>query len=553
MYKAETLSDVRIRLAQEAGLAFPEPFFWTTTDLDRLRAGNPDYRSVLVARALDALNSTDGKVRLAAEGDSWFDHPCIREIMDWVEDLDYAVYRSDAPGRLLETMVKEKVYLKFIDDPRVVAMLLSGGGNDLISWKRSSKHTASPIFKPGSGGNGALDYLNLDEVDQALKVITGLLSEFARDIRMKRPSLPIITHCYDWFLPRTSGPFGAWVGPQMDQAGVPSDETLRAEIAALLINRANEAYRLACSKTGMIFVDLRGTTQGRWYDEIHPSREAFGEIAAKLISAIPREGPPHPIPLAQRPSNQGDVMTRRTTMGDDLIPWLRAKGGGAALIFGDDLIPWPRSSPVTTAAIRLALESQGDQPTVGLDIDRACREVVSRETGASDLPATKSTALYFVEAQVHVPSRDGGEFVAVPFAPTFLYVLDVGYPAQVGISVPWTAVGYGDPEFPQFQNAQCLSIANQSRIGLLYPYIAGQLMLGLVANQSDQQVRKALAGYDLVDLEIKGSFATARCRAFHERDTCTKLVSNLPTVVRYAEPNMQVRLQDVEWIVRRLA
>ena len=38
----------------------------------------------------------------------------------------------------------------------------------------------------------------------------------------------------------------------------------------------------------MTYVDLRGTTRGRWYDEIHPNAEAFSDIAAKLIAAMPR-------------------------------------------------------------------------------------------------------------------------------------------------------------------------------------------------------------------------------------------------------------------------
>ena len=71
--------------------------------------------------------------------------------------------------------------------------------------------------------------------------------------------------------------------------GVPNKGPLRAQIARLLIDRANEAYSRTCASTGMIYVDLRGTTGGRWYDEIHPNDEAFGDIATKLISAIPKQ------------------------------------------------------------------------------------------------------------------------------------------------------------------------------------------------------------------------------------------------------------------------
>ncbi len=277
----------RMRVAREEILTFPEPFYWTTSGIEQLRRADTDFRRHTFARALDALNSPPDMARLAAEGDSWFDHPCIRETMDWIEARKFAVYRSDAPGRLLTTMLQEKVYLRFLDDTTVQAMLLSGGGNDLISWKRASKDVPSPIFRSANGSKNPEDYLNQSELDAALVSIAKMLGEFARDILSKRPKLPIITHCYDWFEPKTSGPFGAWIGPQMDMVGVPSNGVLRRQIATLLINRANETYCRTCASTGMIYVDLRGVTRGRWDDEIHPNDEAFSDIATKLISAIP--------------------------------------------------------------------------------------------------------------------------------------------------------------------------------------------------------------------------------------------------------------------------
>jgi hypothetical protein len=275
---------VRMRVAREEGLIYPEPFFWTTASMEQLQRRDPDYRKHLRARALDALKSSPDKIRLAAEGDSWFDHPCVREVMHWVKDAGYAVYRSDAPGRRLAKMLEEKVYLRFLDDPSVRAMLLSGGGNDLINWKRASPG-ASPIFKPGNGSGKAADYLDFSELDAALATISGLLAQFSSDVRKKRPNLPIITHCYDWFEPRTSETEDTWIGPQMDVVGIP--KPLRKEVAALLINHANDTYRRVCSSSRMTYVDLRGATRGRWHDEIHPNADAFSDIAAKLIAAMP--------------------------------------------------------------------------------------------------------------------------------------------------------------------------------------------------------------------------------------------------------------------------
>jgi len=73
----------------------------------------------------------------------------------------------------------------------------------------------------------------------------------------------------------------------MDLIGVPKSGPLRNKIAALLIDRANDAYRDACAAHQITFVDLRGTTGDRWYDEIHPNELAFHDIAKKLADQIP--------------------------------------------------------------------------------------------------------------------------------------------------------------------------------------------------------------------------------------------------------------------------
>jgi hypothetical protein len=289
MRRARSLGAHKIRLARREGLSFPEPFFWTTNDLERLRALDPNYRRYLVVGASDVLTAPATKIRIVAEGDSWFNHPCRKDIMKWFKEWGYAPYRSDAPGRRLATMVDEKVYLKFLDDPEVRAVLLSGGGNDLISWKRASEREPSPIFKRGNGSSNPSDYFNEMELRLALAEVARLLVVFAGDVRRARPHLPIITHSYDHIKPRTTGPFGAWVGPQLTQIGVPEkNQPLRDAIAKILIERANDTYRETCAATGMTYVDVRGVVRDRWWDEIHPEDEAFRGIATKLAASVPK-------------------------------------------------------------------------------------------------------------------------------------------------------------------------------------------------------------------------------------------------------------------------
>lgn len=283
---AGRLTPLRRRLAAEERLRFPEPFFWTTDYLERLRERDPDYRSRLIFGTIDVLAAPKTEIRVVAEGDSWFHHPCIDDVMDWFKRFGYAPYRSDAPGRTLVQMVSEKVYLKFLGDPDVKAVLLSGGGNDLISWRKGdSGH--SPIFKPANDPSRADDWVDEAELVSALAEIERLLGIVIGDVRAARPRMPIITHCYDRIHPRRSGPFGAWVGPQLDDLGVPQQQRLRNEIAAILIDRANETYQRVSVAQRITYVDVRGIVGNRWWDEIHPESDAFGDIAKQLAAQVP--------------------------------------------------------------------------------------------------------------------------------------------------------------------------------------------------------------------------------------------------------------------------
>ena len=103
--KSTVANSTRMRVARQESLTLPEPFYWTTSGIEQLRRSDPAFRGRTFARALDVLNAPPDKARLAAEGDFWFDHPCVRETMDWMKARGLEVYRSDAPGKLLTTML----------------------------------------------------------------------------------------------------------------------------------------------------------------------------------------------------------------------------------------------------------------------------------------------------------------------------------------------------------------------------------------------------------------------------------------------------------------
>ena len=277
--------------ARRLGLRFPEPFYWTD---DRLAKLGPSADKLYVVHPFDAsrralLAGRATEIDFIVEGDSWFNHPFLRDVLDWFNFDGYSFVGTFVPGRKLKTMVQLKRYLDPLRAFEARAFLLSGGGNDLIQWELNPAGVSS-IFRDGHGSTRADDYVNTSKLSEAITQIGELLLQLVEDVRGAQPDLPIVTHFYDVIEPRPySFPRGTWVNPQLDQLGAPRKQDLRNDIAALVINGAADRYAVICAKSGVRFVDARGIVKHGWYDEIHPQDRPFHEIAKKLASAaLPR-------------------------------------------------------------------------------------------------------------------------------------------------------------------------------------------------------------------------------------------------------------------------
>ncbi|RXG84821.1 hypothetical protein EAS61_37800 [Bradyrhizobium zhanjiangense] len=144
--------------------------------------------------------------------------------------------------------------------------------------------------------------------------------------------------------------------------------------------------------------------------------------------------------------------------------------------------------------------------------------------------------------------------LAVIYAPEFLFVIDVGLECSIGGSVAWASVGYGDPGFPEKRSIALRSIRGRTQANIIFPKIAGSLMIGLREGASEDEVRKAFAECELKNVHVDSFFATADCRPFEEPTICRHLESSLP-FVKYAESNAVQRLVDFSpgWVAKRLA
>ncbi|PDT21896.1 hypothetical protein CO674_19860 [Rhizobium hidalgonense] len=165
------------------------------------------------------------------------------------------------------------------------------------------------------------------------------------------------------------------------------------------------------------------------------------------------------------------------------------------------------------------------------------------------------TELYLVQGVSEVknsPDKSMPPF-AVIYPPEFLFVLDVGLDCLVGGSVLWKNAYLGDPGFPEKNGIGLRSIRTRTPSALIFPKIAGELIIGLKEGTDLAEAKTAFNDFGLRNISIPGTFVTATCLPFQEPSVCRELEAQFE-FVKYAEMNGVVRLIDFApgWTVKRL-
>jgi hypothetical protein len=220
------------------------------------------------------------------EGDSWFNHPFLWDIPDYLKYFGYSVLHSNYPGKHLEASLSEGKFLAPLKDarkPQIKALLLSGGGNDLISWKKGNT-PFSPIFRKGRSTTSATDYIDAANLRRALDDVTSWLARISDKLaQANAKKLPVLLHCYDYIFPKRYGPSpfkGTWINPQLDAIDAPQDARFRKRISGELQKSWIQGYKRACGELGWHFVETQDLVRDRWHDEIHPQNDGFYDISS---------------------------------------------------------------------------------------------------------------------------------------------------------------------------------------------------------------------------------------------------------------------------------
>jgi len=247
---------------------------------------------------------------ILAEGDSWFSiggFPPSNLLYSLRFRRHTMVVSCAKPGDTVVRMAKlvgSKAFKKALarDDLAWDAILLSGGGNDLID--AANKVILKPSERPSGSLDDPSEYVNEDELTAVFNQVTKgfrALAQLRDAADGPVNGKPIVTHTYDYATPRNEParfigfPLqGPWLFKSFTSRKVPTEHWiplanhLMGQLAETIIGLTSGPDRIA----NFHVVDTRGTlTQPRldeigptthWLNEIHPNHDGHSLLARKL-------------------------------------------------------------------------------------------------------------------------------------------------------------------------------------------------------------------------------------------------------------------------------
>ena len=256
------------------------------------RVQNRQYRQNLV-RYPD-------RIRIVAEGDSWFQFPfLLRDIVDYLSGV-YSVFSVAAAGATLGDYLKNSEFLEAIAQVKPAFFLLSGGGNDILGEAFAGFIRDTPV----ASLTGLQRYLT-DALAPGLAAVGDRYKRILRLVQQGYPKVKILVHGYDYVIPVDGTPQDSrtsWLGKVLIEKGV-ADQADREAIVRYLLDAFNEQLRqIAAEYPNVTYLDLRGTVRRTtklsdyWYDEIHPNDKGFLSVATRFVEQINRlKSEPQPV------------------------------------------------------------------------------------------------------------------------------------------------------------------------------------------------------------------------------------------------------------------
>lgn len=236
------------------------------------------------------LKRDPSRLRIVAEGDSWFQYPIlVQDTLDHLYKL-YAIRSFAEAGDTLENYLKKRVYLDAIEEEGADFFLVSGGGNDILGKQFEGFLRDTP--KPGDTTFGK--YFN-DDFTAKLTQLEEFYEDMFGELLFRYPKLHILVHSYDYVIPLdTTLPENkkksSWLGQYLIKKNI-KPQAEREQCINFIMDKFNDRLKQVVAKFGdrVSYIDVRGAVnRNSWFDEIHPTDAGFQLVANKFMEEIER-------------------------------------------------------------------------------------------------------------------------------------------------------------------------------------------------------------------------------------------------------------------------
>lgn len=256
----------------------------------------------------------NSQVPVIAHGDSWGSFGSLPTTLTGsvFEHFDFgknvAIVNYAIPGLMLTEMPDAKRFSMFHlamtlkGMPHWRALLISGGGNDLIDWVRRSPQEplSHRILRYQKNDEwlapelGPARYVSQVGWGNLCQTLMAAYEKF-NELRLQcYPAMTLVTHVYDYMTPRFAPAIedvggGPWLAPSFKAAGIPQDQW--PQVAHLLVDWFHEFLTTEVRPhfTNFVVLDTRGAAvpavlgstgvSNDWANEIHLTDPGYAKLA----------------------------------------------------------------------------------------------------------------------------------------------------------------------------------------------------------------------------------------------------------------------------------
>lgn len=221
--------------------------------------------------------------RLLAEGDSWFQHPLLTDIIDNVGRF-YPVYCLSAAGDTIRNYPKSGTFIAEINEQDPAVFLLSGGGNDILGENMRNFLAAAEDRPEAPQPKDFFTPQLINELNNLGEIYRTIFDYF----RVQKPELHIVVHGYDYPRPLAADASKmSWIGKYLDEKDITEDTDRQAVVNYLMDTFNTHLSEIVDEFDKVHYLDLRGTANDhQWDDEIHPDNVGFQNISLKFVQMV---------------------------------------------------------------------------------------------------------------------------------------------------------------------------------------------------------------------------------------------------------------------------